>query len=132
MASQQTTRAAALPLAAVTSAVVAVAGIPMRPMCRVGGDRMSSYMASKEALFRKVDDTNPDPELDAFEKQLTKEANTLGIGPMGFGGETTVLGVKVTYRHRVPACFFVSVTYMCWANRKAYLTFRDGQAEITQ
>ncbi len=98
----------------------------------VGGDRMTSYLASKEALFRKVDDTNPDPELDAFEKQLTEEANTLGIGPMGFGGKTTVLGVKVSYRHRVPACFFVSVTYMCWANRKAFMTYRDGQAEITQ
>ena len=98
----------------------------------VGGDRMSSYMASKEALFRKVDDSNPDPELDAFEKQLTEECNTLGIGPMGFGGKTTLLGVKMAYRHRVPACFFVSVSYMCWANRKAFMTYRDGQAEITQ
>jgi fumarate hydratase class I len=98
----------------------------------VGGDRASSFLASKEALFRKVDDHNPDPELDAFETKLTGEANTLGIGPMGFGGATTVLGVKVNFRHRVPACFFVSVTYMCWANRKAYLSYNDGVAEITQ
>ncbi len=98
----------------------------------VGGDRMSSFLASKESLFRKVDDDNPDAELDAFEKQLTEECNSLGVGPMGFGGNTTVLGVKIAYRHRVPASFFVSVSYMCWANRKAFLAYNDGQAEITQ
>lgn len=98
----------------------------------VGGDRMSSFLASKTALFRKVDDTNPDPELAAFEKRLTEECNTLGIGPMGFGGKTSVLATKVAFRHRVPASFFVSVTYMCWANRKAKLVYRDGAAEIIQ
>ncbi len=98
----------------------------------VGGDRMASFLASKTALFRKVDDTNPNPEIAEFETKLTDECNTLGIGPMGFGGKTTVLATKVAFRHRVPASFFVSVTYMCWANRKAFMTYRDGAAEIVQ
>ncbi len=83
----------------------------------IGGDRGSSYAASKQALLRKMDDPNVDPQLDAFERRLTDEANQLGIGPMGFGGETTVLGTKVTGLHRLPASFFVSVSYMCWAHR---------------
>ena len=98
----------------------------------IGGDRMSSFAAAKESLFRKVDDVNPDPELATLESQLTDDCNELGIGPMGFGGKTTVLGVKLSFRHRVPASFFVSVMYMCWANRKAALTFRNGQAEFIQ
>ncbi|HET7091758.1 MAG TPA: fumarate hydratase [Anaerolineae bacterium] len=84
----------------------------------IGGDRGSSYYASKEVLFRKMEDANLDPKLAALEGQLTEEANRLGIGPMGFGGETTVLGVKMTGMHRLPACFFVSVSYMCWAHRR--------------
>ncbi len=83
----------------------------------IGGDRGSSYAASKQALLRKMDDANAEPQLDAFERRLTDEANQLGIGPMGFGGETTVLGTKVTGLHRLPASFFVSVSYMCWAHR---------------
>jgi fumarate hydratase class I len=84
----------------------------------IGGDRGSSYYASKEALFRSLDDTNPDSKLAVLEDQLTDEANQLDIGPMGFGGKTTVLGVKVKNMHRLPASFFVSVSYMCWAYRR--------------
>ncbi len=98
----------------------------------VGGDRMSSFLASKVSLFRKVDDRHSDPEIAAFESRLLEECNALGIGPMGFGGATTALGVKVSFRHRVPASFFVSVTYMCWANRKAMMSYRDGVAEFEQ
>jgi len=95
----------------------------------VGGDRGSSYYASKEALFRLLQDTNPDPKLAALEEQLTDEANQLAIGPMGFGGETTVLGVKVKSMHRLPASFFVSVSYMCWAHRHRSMVV-DG-ADVT-
>jgi fumarate hydratase class I len=69
-------------------------------------------------LFRKMEDTNPDPELAKLEDRLTDEANQMGIGPMGFGGKTTVLGTKMTGMHRLPASFFVSVSYMCWAHRR--------------
>ena len=61
----------------------------------IGGDRGSSFLASKEALLRPLDDLNPDPALAELEARLLGEANELGIGPMGFGGQTTVLGVKV-------------------------------------
>jgi fumarate hydratase class I len=84
----------------------------------IGGDRGSSYYRSKEVLFRKMEDTNPDPELAKLEDRLTDEANQMGIGPMGFGGKTTVLGTKMTGMHRLPASFFVSVSYMCWAHRR--------------
>jgi fumarate hydratase class I len=84
----------------------------------IGGDRGSGYLASKEEFFRELDDTNEDPRLAKLEKRIVKEANSLGIGPMGFGGATTLLGCKITHRNRVPASFFVSVSYMCWAFRR--------------
>ena len=84
----------------------------------IGGDRGSGYLASKEEFFRTLDDTNADPKLAKLEKQIVREANQLGIGPMGFGGKTTLLGCKITHRNRVPASFFVSVSYMCWAYRR--------------
>ncbi len=87
----------------------------------VGGDRGSGYLKSKLQLFRKLEDTNPDETLAALEDRLYDETNQLGIGPMGFGGETTVLGVKIGVQHRLPASYFVSVAYMCWANRRASL-----------
>jgi fumarate hydratase class I len=85
----------------------------------IGGDRGTSYIKSKRLLLRPVDDTNEQPELAALEQRLLEETNQLGIGPMGFGGKTTVLGVKIGTLHRLPASFFVSVAYMCWANRRA-------------
>ncbi len=84
----------------------------------IGGDRGSSYLASKEVLLRDLDDTNADPALAEFEHKVFDDANKLGIGPMGFGGKTTVLGVKARATHRLPASFFVSVSYMCWAYRR--------------
>jgi fumarate hydratase class I len=92
----------------------------------IGGDRGSSYYSSKEVLFRKLDDENPDPQLAALETRLTKEANQLGIGPMGFGGITTALGAKITSLNRLPASFFVTISYMCWAYRRRKMTLEDG------
>ena len=84
----------------------------------IGGDRGSGYVAAKETLFRFLDDKNEDKVLARLENRIMKEGNGLGIGPMGFGGETTLLGCKITHRNRVPASFFVSVAYMCWAFRR--------------
>jgi fumarate hydratase class I len=95
----------------------------------IGGDRGSSFVESKEQLFRPLDDQNGNPELAAMEQQLYKELNELGIGPMGFGGKTTVLGVKIGLRHRVPASYFVSVSYVCWAYRRATMVL-EGE-EVT-
>ena len=84
----------------------------------VGGDRGSSYAKSKEVLFSKMGTRNADPEIAKLEERLTDEANQMGIGPMGFGGKTTVLDTKITGMHRLPASYFVTVSYMCWAYRR--------------
>ena len=96
----------------------------------IGGDRATGVIKAKEQLFRPLADNNPDPELDKMEKQLHREINELNIGPMGFGGKTTVLGVKMAELHRLPACFFVSIAYMCWADRRKIMTIRNGNVEI--
>lgn len=88
----------------------------------IGGDRGSSYYGSKEVLFDKLGTRNADPQLAQLEERLTSEANTLGIGPMGFGGNTTVIDTKIKGMHRLPASFFVSVSYMCWAYRRRKMT----------
>ena len=97
----------------------------------IGGDRGSGYYTSKESLWRKLDDSNPDPKLGALEQRLTEEANQLGIGPMGFGGKTTVLGTKISGMHRLPACYFVTISYMCWAYRRRKMVWKDGKASYS-
>jgi fumarate hydratase class I len=97
----------------------------------IGGDRGSSYLASKEVLLRQLDDENDDTQLNELEERLTGEANQLGIGPMGFGGETTVLGTKIKGLHRLPASYFVSVSYMCWAYRRRRMTYQDGEVSYS-
>lgn len=93
----------------------------------IGGDRGSGYLASKETLFHKMGEPNPNPELAALEERLTEEANQLGIGPMGFGGKTTVLGTKITAQNRLPASYFVTISYMCWAYRRRRMTWQAGK-----
>jgi len=90
----------------------------------VGGDRGSGYIESKEQFFRPLDDQNPVPELADLEQRLTDEGNKLGIGPMGFGGKTTLLGVKIGTLHRLPASYFVTASYMCWADRRRTMIVR--------
>lgn len=84
----------------------------------IGGDRGTGYAHSKEVLLRPLDDNNEEPRLAALEQTLVEQANALGIGPMGFGGATTLLGCKVGALNRLPASFFVSISYMCWAFRR--------------
>ena len=93
----------------------------------IGGDRGSSFAASKETLLRQLGDSNSNPELADLEQRLTEESNQLGIGPMGFGGKTTVLGTKITATHRLPASYFVSVSYMCWAYRRRRMVVEGDQ-----
>ncbi|MDD5704736.1 MAG: fumarate hydratase [Kiritimatiellae bacterium] len=84
----------------------------------IGGDRAEGYREAKRQLLRPLGDAAPQPELARLERELLAAANTLGIGPMGLGGKTTLLGVKATVRSRLPASYFVSVAYMCWACRR--------------
>ena len=86
----------------------------------IGGDRATGYEVAKEQLLRPLNPSTS--QLLNLEKRLLKEANSLGIGPMGLGGRTTLLGVKAAARPRVPASFFVTVAYMCWACRRRSIT----------
>jgi fumarate hydratase class I len=84
----------------------------------VGGDRTSGYLHAKEQLFRTLDDTNPDPRLAEIEEAVMEAANRLRVGPMGLGGKTSLIGCKIGALNRLPASFFVSVAYDCWAYRR--------------
>ena len=118
---------------AVLDAVVQAQGMGCAPgilgIC-VGGDRVSAFEESKRQLLRELKDTNPIPELAELEERLLREGNELGVGPMGFGGKTTLLGVKVGVLDRLPACYFVTISYMGWASRKAAVKIEQG-GEVT-
>jgi len=94
----------------------------------IGSDRSTGYLRSKEVFLRKLGEPNPDNTLRELEERLKKEINTLGIGPMGFGGNTTIMDVFINAAHRHPACFFVTVSYTCWAYRRYCMTFKEGVA----
>ena len=84
----------------------------------IGGDRTSGYVEAKQQLFRSLDDVNPDDRLADLEAEIMRTVNTLGVGPMGFGGRISLIGCKVGVQNRLPASFFVSVAYDCWAFRR--------------
>jgi len=84
----------------------------------IGGDRTSGYTHAKEQLFRTLDDVNPDPRLAQVEAEIMATVNNLEIGAMGFGGTVTLIGCKIGALNRLPASFFVSVAYDCWAFRR--------------
>lgn len=96
----------------------------------IGGDRTTGFSLAKEQLFRKADDVNPDPTLAEVEEYVMENANKLGIGTMGFGGETTLLGCKVGAINRLPASFYVSVAYNCWAFRRQGAVIDANTGEI--
>ncbi|MGQ0637293.1 MAG: FumA C-terminus/TtdB family hydratase beta subunit [Planctomycetaceae bacterium] len=96
----------------------------------IGGDRTTGYEGAKLQLFRKADDVNPLPELAELEKYVVENANQLGIGTMGFGGQVTLLGCKVGVQNRLPASFFVSVAYECWAFRRLGVVLDPQTGEI--
>ena len=98
----------------------------------VGGDRTSGYVHAKEQLFRTLDDVNGDPRLAQLEASIMGEVNKLGIGTMGFGGRTSLIGCKVGVLNRLPASFFVSVAYDCWAFRRLGVVLDGRTGEITQ
>ena len=84
----------------------------------IGSDRAHGYVLAKQELFRTLDDVNPNPVLAQLEDEIMREANTLGVGAMGFGGKASLIGCKITAANRLPASFFVSVAYDCWAYRR--------------
>ena len=98
----------------------------------VGGDRTSGYVHAKEQLFRTLDDVNSDTRLAELEASIMGEANKLGIGAMGFGGRTSLIGCKIGAQNRLPASFFVSVAYDCWAFRRLGVTLDGTTGAIKQ
>lgn len=98
----------------------------------IGGDRTTGYELAKQQLFRRVDDVNEHPDLRKLEEYVMENANQLGIGTMGFGGEVTLLGCKVGVMNRLPASFFVSVAYNCWAYRRQGVLLNAETGEIEQ
>jgi fumarate hydratase class I len=97
----------------------------------IGGDRTSGYLHAKEQLFRTLEDVNPDERLRALEESILDEANRLTVGPMGFGGATSLIGCKIGALNRLPACFFVSVAYDCWAFRRLGVRLDGASGAIT-
>src|SRR5215510_9417315 len=97
----------------------------------IGGDRATGYEFSKQQFLRKLDDHNDNAELDRLEQDIVATSNKLGIGPMGFGGKTTLLGTKIGVLNRLPASYFVSVSYMCWAYRRQGVKL-DSEGKIEQ
>jgi fumarate hydratase class I len=84
----------------------------------IGSDRAAGYHLAKLQLFRPLDDVNPDPTLARLEQAVMDQANKIGVGTMGFGGKVSLIGCKITAANRLPASFFVSVAYDCWAFRR--------------
>jgi fumarate hydratase class I len=98
----------------------------------IGSDRSHGYELAKEQLFRTLDDVNPNPVLAKLEDEIMAEANRLGVGAMGFGGKASLIGCKVTAANRLPASFFVSVAYECWAFRRLGVRLDATNAAITK
>lgn len=96
----------------------------------IGGDRTTGYELAKHQLFRHLEDINEIPELAQLEDYIMENANKLGIGTMGFGGEVTLLGCKIGTMNRLPASFFVSVAYNCWAFRRQGVTIDPSTGKI--
>ena len=98
----------------------------------IGSDRAHGYVLAKNQLFRTLDDVNENPQLAELEASVMAQANTIGVGPMGFGGKTSLIGCKVTAANRLPASFFVSVAYDCWAYRRLGVRLDAGSGAITK
>ncbi|MBI2684893.1 MAG: fumarate hydratase [Acidobacteria bacterium] len=97
----------------------------------IGSDRGHGYFLAKEQLFRTLDDVNPDPVLRELEESIMKEANEIGVGAMGFGGKASLIGCKIMAANRLPASFFVSVAYDCWAFRRLGVRLDASTGAIT-
>ncbi len=98
----------------------------------IGSDRSGGYHLAKQQLFRELDDTNPDPVLARLEQEVMDEANKLGVGAMGFGGASSLIGCKITAANRLPASFFVTVAYDCWAFRRLGVLLDAQTGAITR
>ncbi len=96
----------------------------------IGGGADIAMKLAKKVLLKPLDEHNPDSEIAEIEKEILEAANMTGIGPMGLGGKTTVLGVHMDYAYRHPASFPAAVAFNCWAARRASARINaDGAVE---
>ena len=96
----------------------------------IGGGADIAIKLAKKTLLKPLNEPNQDPEIAKLEKEIFEAANMTGIGPMGLGGKTTVLGVHVDYAFRHPASFPAAVAFNCWAARRASARINaDGTVE---
>ena len=99
----------------------------------LGGGSDLALELAKKALLRPVGERHPEQPVAAMEEELLEKINRLGVGPMGVGGATTVMDVKIEYAHRHPASFPVGIVPQCWANRQMTVhVSADGTVEVTQ
>ena len=88
----------------------------------IGGTFEYAPILAKKALMRELGDANPDPQLDAMEKELLAELNKLGVGPMGLGGKTTCLDVKIRMEPCHIASLPLAVNIQCHSSRHKEVT----------
>jgi fumarate hydratase class I len=94
----------------------------------IGAAKDQVTKLAKEQLMRNLGNINKYKVLSELENRLLKDINRLGIGPLGLGGKTTAIGVKIGVNHRHPASYFVDVSVSCWADRRARLTWKMKDA----
>jgi len=98
----------------------------------IGGGADICMKLAKEQLLRPVGHRHSNPKIAKMENELIQALNKTGIGPMGLGGDTTVLDVHIGMAMRHPASFPVGLAVQCWAARRASATItRKGKVEYT-
>ncbi len=96
-----------------------------------GGADLALTLAKKAAILRPIGSRHEESFVAELEDELYEMANKLGIGPMGMGGDTTVLDVHVEYAHRHPATLPLGIVTQCWANRRRRVhIYSDGKVEV--
>lgn len=85
----------------------------------IGGTFDYAAVLSKKALTRDISSRNPDPRYADLEDEILAELNKLGVGPQGFGGDTTALGVNIEYYPTHIAGLPVAVNINCHVARHA-------------
>ncbi|NQU42665.1 fumarate hydratase, partial [bacterium] len=106
----------------VVATVAASGGNPCPPGIigvGIGGTADSVCAMAKKAVARPVGSPNPDPLFDEMEAELLESINSLGIGPMGLGGDTTALAVHIEWAYTHITMNPVAVNTQCWAARRA-------------
>lgn len=116
--------------------IASMAGKPCPPTILgvgMGGGSNIAMNLAKEATLRPVGKRHEEKQIAELEEELKKKANQLGVGPIGIGGETTVLDVKIEYAHRHPGSFPIGIVPQCWCNRRSIVKVNpEGEIEVVE